>query len=138
MKLLLRFIAVWLAVFVLVPFLFLAWHLAFIGRVGAVEWITVAKLGVLAALLVGFIGLGTFAIHRLWQLKESGRWAAVASFTIVLGFMLAGTLVRGAGPPSIGAVAYAAWPLAVLLLPSARRACTQQPRHERGARTVEQ
>jgi hypothetical protein len=133
-KVLLKVIAVWLALFVLVPLLFLAWHALDIGR-STTSWADIVKIGAIVAALVAFIGLGTFAVQRLWHLQESGRWAAVACFVIILAFMLVLPVLTGTADVSVISMLYAGWPLFLLLSPPARRACElgRVDRQEEGA-----
>jgi hypothetical protein len=123
MRVVLRIVAVWLCVFVLVPFLFLSWHVAAIGRAREASAAVVCKAVAVVAVCCAFILVCVFAAHRLWGYRESGRRVGAAVFGVLLLASVFGALwshsylaVRG--------LAYTGIPLAILVSPSCRRACS--------------
>jgi hypothetical protein len=83
MRTLLRCVAAFLAL-ALVPFLFMAVVVG-IGVVVKGGSGPIGLEGLLGALI--FFGLPLimiFAVHRLWNLRQSGRWAALACFVLLL------------------------------------------------------
>lgn len=116
MKILLRCVAAFLAL-ALVPFLFLAVVVG-IGAVTKGELGPIGLEGVLSAIL--FFGLPIimiFAVHRLWNLRQSGRWAALACFVLLL------VVEAKTSHPSVRGLALIAIPCLILLSPAARKAC---------------
>ena len=120
MRVVLRIVALWLSLFILVPFLFLAWHFAGMRRSPTSTALELGKAIGLSAAVLAFILLGVFAIHRLWHFRESGRRAAAAVFGIVLLTLIAGQGIRSL---SVTSALYAGLPLLILLSPPAKRAC---------------
>lgn len=118
---LLRIIAVSIGLFLLVPFVFLAWHFVDLAR-GRGAGIASARGLLVAAALIAFIGFATFCMHRLWHLKRVGLWSSVGLFGAILAVSLASAL--NGGPVSSCGLAMTTGALVVLLLPGARRVCT--------------
>lgn len=112
---LLRTISVAIGILVLLPFLFLAWHVIDLARRPS------PRALLIVVPLVAFIGLSVFAMHRLWHLKQSGRWAALGVFGLVLAAWVA-TYLSGMGL-SLFALTITVGSIAILLSPQARRVC---------------
>ena len=83
MRALLRLIVLCLGLFVLVPLLFLAWH--GVGLRPKDGWTALRAAGTAGFVLVllAFIAVGIFAMHRLWHFKNAGRIAAAGLFGIL-------------------------------------------------------
>jgi hypothetical protein len=118
---LLRLVAASIGLFVLVPFLFLAWHFTDVVT-GRGKGMASLRGALVAIALIAFIGFATFSMHRLWHLKKSGLWSSVGLFAMLLALML-GSALYGASVSSCG-LAITIGALVVLLLPRARQLCT--------------
>jgi hypothetical protein len=115
-KILLRCVAAFLAL-VLAPFLFMAVVVG-TGVLWKGDWGPIGLEGLLSAIL--FFGLPMamiFAIRRLWNLRQSGRYAALGCFVVLL------FAESQMSHPSLGGVALSVIPSVILLSPAARRAC---------------
>jgi hypothetical protein len=118
---LLRVVAASIGLFVLVPFLFLAWHFAEVAG-GRGRGIASVRGVLVAIALIAFMGFATFSMHRLWHLKRVGLWSSVGLFAVLFALNLASALY-GAPVSSCGLV-MTIGALVVLLLPKARQVCT--------------
>src|SRR6186997_3182066 len=108
-KILLRCVAAFLAL-ALVPFLFMAVVVG-IGVLWKGDWGPIGLEELLSAIL--FFGLPVamiFAVRRLWNLKQSGRYAALACFVLLL-------FVEARRRPSLGGLALTVIPCLILLSP---------------------
>ena len=116
MKILLRCVAAFLAL-LLLPFLFMAVVVG-MGGLWKGNWGPIGLEGLLIAIL--FFGLPVamiFAVRRLWNLRQSGRYAALGCFVVLL---FAESQMTH---PSLSGVALSVIPSLILLSPAARRAC---------------
>jgi hypothetical protein len=116
MKILLRCVAALLAL-ALLPFLFIAVVVG-IGTITKGNAGPIGLEGVLMVILfLGLIVTMIFAVYRLWNLRQSGRWAALACFVLLL-------LVEAkTSHPSVRGLVLTVIPCLILLSPQARKAC---------------
>ena len=116
MRILLRCVAVFLAL-ALLPFLFMAVVVG-IGVLGKGVSGPLGLEGLVSAILFfGFPLVMLFAVNRLWNLRQSGRLAALACFVVLL-FVEARD-----SHPSVRGLALWVIPCLILLAPASRKAC---------------
>jgi hypothetical protein len=110
---------------------------AFIWLLQAGSLAAFASRGLGKLTLAGWLllcAIGPIAVAQLWRLRESGRRAAIV-FTAVglVYYIVGGAMFRAPGAPLAGlaiGVLSAAVPLAILLTPSAKRACAASTERE--------
>ena len=124
-KYLMRVVAVWLGLYLLVPILLLARLAQDAFRSGRVsDWTVVLIATVVALGALGFIGAAAIAIPRLWRLQEAGRRTARTLAAIVFLSIFASVLLgRNEPASSWGYVLLTLVPVLVLVSPAAKRSC---------------
>ena len=118
MRVLLRIIAVWTGVYVLLLSLFVISHAGMIGGPGTLAWFL--SLMVLAALGAATV-LAGYATVQLWRLRTRGLYAAATFFGLWGAVALVSRLSSQAAPWI--SIAIPAIVLSVLATPAAREAC---------------
>jgi hypothetical protein len=121
MKILLRLVTVWLGALLLPPVVFLAWH--FVSVAPPTTMKSVVATSVLVLVLIAYVVVGLFGIHRLWHLKESGRRTTLGILAVLLLLFLLGALQRRTIAGVAVPLLLTGTAVAILVSPSARRLC---------------